>query len=136
MIQYYLSAILLLHHLGTIIAVKGKDDFANVTFGSAVKLYNRKRDVRLHSHEVKYGSGSGQQSVTGTPEPDDTNSYWVVTCPHGVTSLTCERGVAVKCDDVIRLRHQATRLNLHSHHYESPLTQKQEVSAYGDKGTY
>jgi hypothetical protein len=22
--------------------------------------------VRLHSHDVKYGSGSGQQSVTGT----------------------------------------------------------------------
>lgn len=32
---------------------------------------------RLHSHDVPYGSGSGQQSVTGFPEVDDANSYWV-----------------------------------------------------------
>jgi len=33
---------------------------------------------RLHSHEVPYGSGSGQQSVTGFPGVDDSNSYWVI----------------------------------------------------------
>jgi dolichyl-phosphate-mannose--protein O-mannosyl transferase len=32
---------------------------------------------RLHSHDVPYGSGSGQQSVTGFPNVDDANSYWV-----------------------------------------------------------
>ena len=32
---------------------------------------------RLHSHDVPYGSGSGQQSVTGFPSVDDANSYWV-----------------------------------------------------------
>ena len=38
-----------------------------VTCTSAIKLQNVQRGVRLHSHEVKYGSGSGQQSVTGKP---------------------------------------------------------------------
>jgi len=37
------------------------DDFKYVTCGSVVKLLNNQHNVRLHSHEVKYGSGSGQQ---------------------------------------------------------------------------
>ena len=32
-----------------------------VTCGSTVKLFNSYHNVRLHSHDVKYGSGSGQQ---------------------------------------------------------------------------
>ena len=36
-------------------------EFKHVTCGSAVKLLNPYHSVRLHSHEVKYGSGSGQQ---------------------------------------------------------------------------
>lgn len=36
-------------------------DFKYVTCGSVLKLHNPKHNVRLHSHEVKYGSGSGQQ---------------------------------------------------------------------------
>ena len=32
-----------------------------VTCGSALKLLNAGHGVRLHSHDVKYGSGSGQQ---------------------------------------------------------------------------
>ena len=30
--------------------------------------------------------------------------------------------------------HLRTRKNLHSHNYQSPLSQKQEVSAFGDDG--
>lgn len=48
----------------------------HVTCGSVVKLENNsKPKVRLHSHDIKYGSGSGQQSVTAA-ENQDTNSYW------------------------------------------------------------
>uniref|UniRef100_V5HAV7 Putative secreted stromal cell-derived factor 2 n=1 Tax=Ixodes ricinus TaxID=34613 RepID=V5HAV7_IXORI len=36
-----------------------------VTCGSVLKLQNTEHGVRLHSHDIKYGSGSGQQSVTG-----------------------------------------------------------------------
>lgn len=48
----------------------------HVTCGSVIKLENEsKPKVRLHSHDIKYGSGSGQQSVTAV-ENQDTNSYW------------------------------------------------------------
>ena len=35
--------------------------YSFVTCGSALKLLNTDFGVRLHSHEVRYGSGSGQQ---------------------------------------------------------------------------
>lgn len=40
----------------------------------------------------------------------------------------------VKCGDIIRLQHTATNKNLHSHHFSSPLSGNQEVSAYGENG--
>lgn len=48
-----------------------------VTYGTVLKLMHEKTKFRLHSHDVPYGSGSGQQSVTGFPSVDDSNSYWV-----------------------------------------------------------
>ena len=35
-----------------------------VTYGSAVKLASAAHNFLLHSHQITYGSGSGQQSVT------------------------------------------------------------------------
>ena len=49
-----------------------------VTCGSVLKLQNVYHKVRLHSHDVKYGSGSGQQSVTGTEVKEDVNSHWAI----------------------------------------------------------
>ncbi len=49
-----------------------------MTCGSSLKLMNAHHRVRLHSHDVKYGSGSGQQSVTGTDVKEDVNSHWWV----------------------------------------------------------
>lgn len=40
----------------------------------------------------------------------------------------------IRCGDIIRLEHNATKKNLHSHLVASPLSGKQEVSAYGEKG--
>ncbi|MBA0789925.1 hypothetical protein Gohar_014604 [Gossypium harknessii] len=48
-----------------------------ITYGTVLKLMHEKTKFRLHSHDVPYGSGSGQQSVTGFPNVDDSNSYWV-----------------------------------------------------------
>ena len=45
--------------------------------------------LRLHSHDVKYGSGSGQQSVTALDLSDDHNSHWLVRPGMGET---CKRG--------------------------------------------
>lgn len=35
--------------------------FQYVTCGSVLKLASGESNIRLHSHDVKYGSGSGQQ---------------------------------------------------------------------------
>ncbi|XP_033904365.3 stromal cell-derived factor 2-like [Acipenser ruthenus] len=102
-----------------------------VTCGSVVKLLNSRHNVRLHSHDVRYGSGSGQQSVTGVTTVDDSNSYWTV---RGKSNTVCQRGAAVKCGQTIRLTHVNTGRNLHSHRFSSPLSSNQEVSAFGDEG--
>lgn len=49
-----------------------------MTCNSVIKLKNVDYGVRLHSHDVKYGTGSGQQSVTGTELTEDVNSHWYV----------------------------------------------------------
>jgi len=60
-----------------------------VTCGSVAKLYNVDVKVRLHSHDVKYGAGSGQQSVTGTELSEDINSHWQI---KAATGQHCKRG--------------------------------------------
>lgn len=60
-----------------------------ITCGSILKLYNVDYKIRLHSHDVKYGSGSGQQSVTGIGISEDLNSHWAV---KGATGQHCSRG--------------------------------------------
>lgn len=61
----------------------------HVTCGSVVKLLNVNYNVRLHSHDIKYGSGSGQQSVTGINTKEDGDSYWFVKAESG---KRCIRG--------------------------------------------
>ena len=46
----------------------------------------------------------------------------------------CQTGAPMKCGDSIRLEHMETSKNLHSHNVRSPLSQKNEVSAFGDDG--
>jgi len=108
-----------------------KFEYDFVTCGSALKILNSEGNVRLHSHDVKYGSGSGQQSVTGVSSSDDHNSYWRV---RGKTGVSCTRGNPVKCGQTIRLTHVATKRNLHSHKFSSPLSRNLEVSAFGEEG--
>lgn len=103
----------------------------HVTCGSVIKLVNANFMTKLHSHDVKYGSGSGQQSVTGTDDADDGSSYWQV---KGSTDGACRRGSAIRCGDSIRLTHLGTGKNLHSHLFSSPLSGEQEVSAFGTDG--
>lgn len=49
-----------------------------VTCGSTIKLQHSSTKFRLHSHDVAYGRGSQQQSVTTFPTGDDGNSLWGV----------------------------------------------------------
>lgn len=55
-----------------------------------IKLLNVDYDVRLHSHDVKYGTGSGQQSITGTELKEDNNSHWTIV---NVTNASYQRGL-------------------------------------------
>lgn len=63
--------------------------FERVTCASTVKLTNKDNGHRLHSHGVSYGSGSGQQSVTGFSAADDGNSFWMIEASSG---KYCSRG--------------------------------------------
>ncbi|KXS13192.1 stromal cell-derived factor 2-like protein 1-like protein [Gonapodya prolifera JEL478] len=109
-------------------------EFQAVTCASVIKLTHVSSGFKLHSHGVNYGTGSGQQSVTGFPNPDDTNSYFVVRAAFG---QECARGDPIPCDSIIRLEHLNTHKFLHSHSHKSPLSSNAEVSAYpspGDSG--
>jgi len=108
------------------------EDTSIVTCGSVIKLKHVATGHRLHSHQVSYGSGSQQQSVTGFPNIEDPNSLWIVR--NAMNSPHCKRGTPLKNGDLIRLQHLTTLKNLHSHLHQSPLTHQQEVSAFGDNG--
>ena len=72
----FINMVLLIFSLSFINLISAKPQA--VTCGSTVKLMNSQHKVRLHSHDVKYGSGSGQQSVTGTVIKEDVNSHWTI----------------------------------------------------------
>ena len=115
-----------------LLTVHAATAFNLVTVGSTFKLMNKQHKVRLHSHEVQYGSGSGQQSVTGIRKAEDGNSYWLVRSP---TDEHLSRGSAIKCGQKLRLTHVNTMSNLHSHRFQAPLTSRAlEVSCFGTDG--
>jgi len=125
-LHFYISFVVLTN-LSYLNASKNK----HVTCGSVLKLQNVDYKIRLHSHDVKYGTGSGQQSVTGTDIQEDVNSHWAIWI---IGPKVCERGAIIKCSDIIRLQHVGTGKNLHSHHFQSPLSGNQEISCYGEDG--
>ncbi|KAL8117413.1 stromal cell-derived factor 2-like protein [Apium graveolens] len=100
-----------------------------ITYGSVIKLMHEKTRFRLHSHDVPYGSGSGQQSVTGFPNVDDSNSYWIV---KRIPESSAKQGEEIKSGTIIRLQHMKTRKWLHSHLHMSPISGNLEVSCFGD----
>lgn len=123
----FCTCLLLTSSLPNIQARKGE----LVTCGSVIKIRNTDYNVRLHSHDVKYGKGSTQQSVTAIEQMEDVNSHWIIKAP---TRKLCHRGEPIKCGDIVRLEHLSTSKNLHSHHFQSPLSGYQEVSAFGNNG--
>lgn len=116
------------------LALEIEPEYATVTCGSMIKLAHTASGYRLHSHEVKYGSGSGQQSVTAYPHGNDVNSYFVV--QEAFQAPKCVRGESIKCGETVRLKHPRTNMMLHSHliarfdWLNSPISKAQEVSAY------
>ncbi|WOK94037.1 hypothetical protein Cni_G02739 [Canna indica] len=107
-------------------AVSAND--VEITYGSVLKLMHERTKHRLHSHDLPYGSGSGQQSVTGSPDVYDSNSYWIV---RPQPDSSARQGDTIENGAIIRLQHMTTRSWLHSHLYASPLSGNLEVSCYG-----
>ncbi|KAK4410650.1 Stromal cell-derived factor 2-like protein [Sesamum angolense] len=106
-------------------------DLLGITYGSVIKLMHEKTKFRLHSHDVPYGSGSGQQSVTGFPDVDDSNSYWIV---RPTLDSSAKQRETIKSGTLIRLQHMITRKWLHSHLHASPISGNLEVSCFGRDG--
>nr|GLL42183.1 stromal cell-derived factor 2-like protein [Ipomoea trifida] len=97
----------------------------SVKYCKFLKSYTVIATIRLHSHDVTYGSGSGQRSVTSFPGVDDANSYWIV---RPVLDSPAKQGDAIKIGSIIRLQHMRTRRWLHSHLHASPISGNLEVS--------
>jgi dolichyl-phosphate-mannose--protein O-mannosyl transferase len=103
-----------------------------IYYGSTVRIQNERSGFHLHSHDLKYGSGSNQQSVTGMRDSNDYNSLWTIKHAAGNPyKLPSEK---VLCGDSIRLEHALTRRNLHSHDFQSPVSGRSEVSCFGEDG--
>lgn len=66
-------AVLSLLLLGGLWSAVGASNMAVVTCGSVVKLLNTRHNVRLHSHDVRYGSGTegDQPGLGGLPRPGE-----------------------------------------------------------------
>ncbi|KAI8111503.1 hypothetical protein M9435_004003 [Picochlorum sp. BPE23] len=109
------------------LALAGKDIPPAVTCGSIVKLKNEKTGHVLHSIDVNYGTGSGQQAVIGSTASDSADSMWIVRSG----SADCRQGTPIKQNQLIRLQHVRTAKWLHSHLFQSPLSGQQEISCFG-----
>lgn len=118
------------------------NDFANspleAAFGSKVTFKNMGYGGGLlHSHIQTYPVGSQQQQVT-CYHYKDTNNDFIITPRWEDDPLPAEGDTTtplrmLQNGDVIRLVHQATGRNLHSHKVAAPVTKENyEVSAYGN----
>ena len=103
----------------------------DLAYGMQLKLQHKGTGCRLHSHDFGCPGGSKQQQVTGFYGEDD-NDWWRIKAAHGEAEPLA--GTHVEDGDVIRLQHVATGRNLHSHSIASPVTNQQEVSAFGEGG--
>ncbi|KAF9979690.1 Protein O-mannosyltransferase 2 [Mortierella antarctica] len=113
------------------------NDFRNnpleVAFGSKVSVKNTGYGGGLlHSHVQTYPEGSNQQQVT-CYHHKDSNNHWIVKRIQS-QSQDYESVQTVRDGDVIRLVHEQTKRNLHSHRIKAPVTSAQwEVSGYGNE---
>ncbi|EPQ27276.1 uncharacterized protein PFL1_05199 [Pseudozyma flocculosa PF-1] len=121
------------------------NDFAKsppeAAFGSRITLKNMGYGGGLlHSHIQTYPTGSEQQQVTCYHYKDENNEF-VITPPWNEPQLPAANDTEaasqpprmLKAGDTIRLVHNMTRRNIHSHAIAAPVTKENyEISGYGD----
>jgi len=112
--------------------VRREVDAAPLTCSSAVRLKHVRTGRMLSSKGMQYGGGSQQQIVTACQDVSDYAAIWHI--KEATKGAPCLSGEPIKCGDTIRLEHMNTEKNLHSHLFDSPLSQRQEVSGFGDGG--
>lgn len=107
----------------------------SVLYGMRVRLRHDASRAYLKSVAKDYCHINGSmQQIVGADALVTNDTIWIV---KGADSLgeNYPRGLAIRHGDLIRLEHELTRKNLHSHSKPSPLTNQQEVTAYGIAGT-
>lgn len=109
-------------------------DLDLIRYGVPVKLKHVNSGCVLHSHNINYATGSGQQEITCFASRDD-NDWWVVKGPHGDHRYNAQLGFPIKNGSVVRLEHTLTLRNLHSHSgFQSPGSHQGEATAFGSGG--
>ncbi|KAI0460849.1 hypothetical protein LJB42_001496 [Komagataella kurtzmanii] len=110
----------------------------DVAYGSELTIRSQGLSQNLlHSHGSIYPEGSNQQQVT-TYGHRDNNNQWIVHYPVLSKKQVKENDNStvpemMKDGDTIRLRHQHTGANLHSHRIQAHVSkQYYEVSCYGN----
>ncbi|PWN54061.1 putative dolichyl-phosphate-mannose--protein mannosyltransferase [Violaceomyces palustris] len=110
-------------------AYGSKVTFKNMGYGGGL----------LHSHVQTYPVGSFQQQVTCYHYKDNNNDF-IITPLWEDEQLPADYETSsapirmVKNGDVIRLVHEQTKKNLHSHPIAAPITKENyEVAGYGDE---
>jgi dolichyl-phosphate-mannose-protein mannosyltransferase len=100
-----------------------------VGFTSIVTLRNRQfGGGLLHSHRHRYPTGSNQTQVT-LYHHRDVNNYWTVERPW---KEELDSHTAIYDMEIVRLVHNETGQNLHTHQIPAPLSAYDyEVSTYG-----
>ena len=87
----------------------------------------------LHSHPQTYPVGSNQQQVACYLYKDANNS-WIITVRWEEPSIDVNGPICyLQYGDVIRLVHEPTARNHHSHNVPAPISKlNSEASCYGD----
>ena len=107
---------------------------AEIAFGSKLTLKNMGwGGGLLHSHVQTYPVGSNQQQVT-CYHYKDTNNDWIITPRWEEPAIDPNGPIRYLAHgDVIRLVHEPTGRNLHSHNVPAPVTKlNNEISCYGN----
>jgi dolichyl-phosphate-mannose--protein O-mannosyl transferase len=97
------------------------------------KFYLNSEEKTLNSQ-----NGSRQQIVTFISDGSSHNTLWLIRPASHDSDVeypeegSCQLAEPIKCFATVRLTHLQTYKNLHSHHFSSPLSQQQEVSAFGE----
>ncbi|KAF9963122.1 Protein O-mannosyltransferase 2 [Mortierella alpina] len=108
-----------------------KQSPVEVAYGSKVTIKNTAYGgTLLHSHRDTYPEGSRQQQITCYGHKDANNNF-LFQRPWGANHTEVIQ--ILKHGDVVRLVHELSGRNLHSHRIHAPLTVEHwEVSGYGN----